>query len=157
MKKRNPKFMDETERFYLYVDKNGPLHPIFQSRCWLWTGAKIKGGYAIFRRSVANDPLSTKVLVHRFAFQMRYGAIPDGMEVDHMCRVRNCVNPHHLDVVTPTENKQRAGLFNRKDHCGYGHPMVDSNIYISGRQRSCKTCNFRRTAERRERLKNVTV
>lgn len=71
------------------------------STCWLWTGAMNKG-YGVF-----NTGNGTKE-VHRIAYQMLVGSIPSGLVIDHLCRVRNCINPDHLEVVTNRENVSRG-------------------------------------------------
>jgi hypothetical protein len=72
--------------------------------CWLWIGYVQPLGYG---RLTRND---RQVLAHRWAYEVMYGPIPEGMEIDHKCRVRRCVNPEHLQAVTRVENCQnRAG------------------------------------------------
>ena len=70
--------------------------------CWLWTGAVDAGGYAHFR----HDGRTQKA--HRVVWELLNGAVPDGLELDHLCNVRHCVNPAHLEPVTHAENMRRA-------------------------------------------------
>lgn len=97
---------------------------------------------------------------HREAYKAFKGEIPDGLELDHLCRVRNCVNPDHLEPVTRLENARRgigglmAGLRQRaKTHCPAGHPYAPENTYFRANgNRMCVTCNAawcRRNYERR--------
>lgn len=79
-------------RFWPKVDKNGP------NGCWLWTGALNPAGYGKYGDGLA----------HGAAFRLSGGVKPDGMELDHLCRVRHCVNPEHLEPVTHLENMQRG-------------------------------------------------
>jgi HNH endonuclease len=82
------------ERFWRYVDADGP--------CWLWTGTRIgRTGYG----HISLNGQTT--LAHRWAWEFLIGPIPKGMQLDHLCRVKCCVNPDHLEVVTPSENTRR--------------------------------------------------
>ena len=99
---------DPERRFWLRVDKSG--------ECWLWTGYLDPNGYGRFNHD------RTQHMAHRWAWMLTgNGEIPEGMHLDHLCRVRNCVNPDHLEVVTPTENNHRSdgptGLNYRKTEC----------------------------------------
>lgn len=73
--------------------------------CWLWTGSIASTGYGVHWTD-------EKKLVgaHRFSYELLAGPIPEGLFVDHRCRVRSCVNPAHLEPVTPAENNRRAHL-----------------------------------------------
>jgi hypothetical protein len=100
--------------------------------CWIWIRAK-PGGYG----------------PHRTIYEKLVGEIPKGLELDHLCRVKACVNPDHLDPVTHRENVRRspislAALNMRKTHCPYGHGYT-TTTNIAGRnegrvQRVCRTC-----------------
>lgn len=83
-------------RFWTKVDKSGD--------CWVWTGAKTKKGYGIFRESMRQAGGLWRA--HRWAWREANGPIPDGMEVDHECRNRACVRPSHLRLATSLQNKQ---------------------------------------------------
>ena len=87
------------ERFWRKVNKT--------DRCWLWTGALTGKGYGSFGQT----PPGGSVLAHRFAYIREFGAIPDGLVIDHLCRERRCVNPAHLEAVTNRENVVRGVLF----------------------------------------------
>lgn len=118
--------------------------------CWLWTGALAGGGYG---KGWSNG---RTVLAHRWAYQLLVGAVPEGLELDHLCRVRRCVNPEHLEPVTASVNVLRstgpavAGRHNAiKTHCPQGHPYDEANTYISpSGGRSCRTCSAARSAAR---------
>jgi hypothetical protein len=92
-------------------------------------------------------------MAHRFAYESVHGPITPGLVIDHLCRVRLCVNPAHLEPVTPGENSRRgyAWLLNRrnhqtvKTHCPAGHAYRGANLYVSPRgDRRCRTCHRER-------------
>lgn len=124
--------------FWSRVDKHGPLHPKL-GRCWLWLGAKNRKGYG----QVGIN--GGYVAVHRFAYQQERGRIKKGLTLDHLCRVRNCVNPHHLEPVTNRENILRgegiAARNYRKTHCKHGHEFTPENVYLFRGLRHCRACH----------------
>ena len=104
--------------------------------CWLWTGRKNSRGYG--------QTGGPEQMAHRTAYVLVVGPIPDGLELDHLCRVRACVKPSHLEPVTHAENCRRAAL--ARTHCRQGHPYTkDNTIWIKGGGRDCKTCHNRLT------------
>jgi len=126
-----------SRRFWSKVDKDRP------GGCWEWMGAKNEAGYGTFVMNRTQQP------AHRVAWVLLRGPIPDGFHIDHLCKNPPCVNPEHLEPVTPEENKRRgsawllAGQKNaRKTHCPLGHPYDDVNtLHLSGGRRDCRTCN----------------
>ena len=128
------------QRFWARVDREGP------GGCWLWPTVDRQTGYG--RISVGGSAQST----HRFAYQTFVGPIPEGYVVDHLCRVRACCNPAHLEPVTNRENTIRglAPLLARTRHaattcCPSGHPYDEANTYYNRNgQRSCRACARRR-------------
>jgi hypothetical protein len=101
--------MSEELRFWVKVDKNGPIplnHPEL-GPCWLWTMAIGKDGYGRFR---LNGKKGKKVLAHRFAYLLAGHEIKDDDALDHKCHVRNCVNPVHLRPATKAQNAQNRIL-----------------------------------------------
>lgn len=95
------------ERFWEKVDRRGPAD------CWLWTATRTaKDGHGRFY------PITGKgVLAHRFAYELLVGPIPDGLVIDHLCRVRLCVNPAHLEPVTAEENTRRGWRDRMAERC----------------------------------------
>ena len=132
-----------SERLWRRVDKNGPLALELGSNCWLWLGCKNNGGYGQIIGKKNKRPFAYKV--HRIAYEIVKGPIPSNLTLDHLCRVRHCVNPDHLEVVSLVENVMRGngvGVKNsHKTHCPKGHPLVEGNVYMhldGGKQ--CKIC-----------------
>jgi hypothetical protein len=104
--------------------------------CWLWTGAISSTGYGRLNLYYA----------HRIAFELHIGPIPEGMTIDHLCRVRTCVNPAHLEAVTLAENIRRSDSPSaqraRWTHCPRGHEFTPENTYLrpDGHGRQCRAC-----------------
>ena len=107
--------------------------------CWIWTGALNKKGYGHFLRG-PGDTTSA----YRFSYEIRYGPIPDGLQVDHLCRVRSCVNPEHLELVTIGENSLRGRTFaaanKTKTYCINDHVLNLDNSYGYKGRRQCIQC-----------------
>ncbi len=90
----------QSERFLAKIDRSD------LDGCWIWTGALDRGGYGLFK--------SRQVMAHRFAYELWVGPIAEGLHIDHLCYVRPCVNPAHLEPVTQAENNRRAANHARK-------------------------------------------
>jgi hypothetical protein len=126
------------ERFWAKVERR-------PDGCWVWTSTLGGGGYGTF--SIGGRQ-GRQVKAHRFAYEIVRGEIPEGLDLDHLCRVRACVNPDHLEPVTRSENVRR-GLVPQlvrerqaaKTQCPRGHPYDEANTYVTpdGR-RNCRTC-----------------
>ena len=129
------------ERFWQRVDtRDGP------GACWLWRSGRTGCGYgALYMGQPAGRPVTE--LAHRLAYALQHREpIPVGLTIDHLCRVRHCVNPAHLEVVTRGENVLRGtgpGARNaRAAVCWRGHPFDAANTYrMANGNRMCKACH----------------
>lgn len=107
--------------------------------CWKWPGCTGRNGYAsaYFKGKI--------YAAHRLAYMLKRGPIGDGLVLDHLCRVRNCVNPWHLEAVTQRENLIRGvgavAINIRKTSCIHGHDFTEANTIINrDGTRRCRTC-----------------
>ncbi len=125
------------KRFWPKVNKDGPIpdYAPHLGNCWLWTACLMKDGYGLFKGQ------EKYLATHIFSYESEYGKVPDGLELDHLCRVHACVRPSHLEAVTHQVNMMR-GIEGMKTHCPMGHPYSGENLYInpSGNSRTCRTC-----------------
>lgn len=128
------------ERVWDRIDKNGPIPKYAPGlgKCWIWQGHTVRGHGRIGIKK-------ERYIVHRVVYELLVGKIPEGLEIDHLCRVRACCNPKHLEPVTRRENQIRGfspvGLNARKTHCSHGHPFERENLYVhTDGSRVCRTC-----------------
>jgi len=116
----------------------------YESPCWVYLRATTPKGYGTV--SVRVDGKATTRPAHRLAYQLLVAPIPDELQPDHLCRNRPCINPAHIEVVTPRENTLRGEGPTAKNakatHCVHGHELTPENVYIhpNGRWRTCRTC-----------------
>lgn len=124
--------------------------------CWLWKGA-ISRGYG--RLYCKGNP--KYVLAHRFSYEHFVGKIPSDKVIDHICRVKNCVRPEHLRVLSSVENTLLGISFTainaRKIRCNKGHEFNETNTYQAKLQRGCRKCRKRSSllSKRRRFLKKL--
>ncbi len=130
---------------------------ISKKGCWLWQAKvnKITGyGHTWYK--------GKDYLAHRFSYMLYKGKIPKKYVIDHLCRVRRCVNPNHLETVTLRENIMRgkglASINARKTHCKRGHILSGKNLYLAKRKnrrtnRECKICRSRTSIEHQKKNK----
>ena len=113
------------------------VHKDPETGCWLWTACKRKG-YGAFWLD------GHTLRAHRWAYEHFVGPIPGELQLDHLCRVCHCVNPAHLEAVTPQVNTLRSSavtaLNATRTACPVGHPYSVENTYQSRGRRYCKTC-----------------
>lgn len=125
--------------------------------CWLWTGATLPGGYVQVCWAIDGDS-GKNHLIHRISYLFHVGSIPEGLVLDHLCRVRHCVNPKHLEPVTTRENILRGvspikvNAF--KTHCVRGHELVGGNLYFQDTQKTKRGCKICRNLSRRNKYEN---
>lgn len=142
------------ERFLKYVDPEER-----EDGCWLWMGAQAGrpdaryGRFWVGRRTEAGHPAAEQA--HRVSYELFVGPIPEGLEIDHLCRSSLCVNPEHLEPVTRLEN-QRRGFApmqeqRKRTHCPKGHEYTEENTYVWNGMRRCRRCNADHQAARRAR------
>lgn len=136
----SPKWRPAEDRFWEKVEPTG--------FCWNWTGCVVVAGYGRF--GVGNGVVAN---AHRWAYEYLVGPIPEGADLDHLCRNRACVNPDHLEPVTRGDNVLRGfsspAANARKTHCKNGHEFTEENTIRRRGTRECRTCV--RLADRRRR------
>lgn len=148
---------NQIQNFLDKIDKSG--------ECWVWTARKTKTGYGLF--SYRNSGRQYQNYAHRISYELYVGKIPDGLQIDHLCRNRSCVNPEHLEPVTALENTRRkpvksippmATVNREKTHCINGHEYTEEN---TGRDasgyRKCKECARLNTKSWREKRDKTTA
>ncbi|KKN67778.1 hypothetical protein LCGC14_0458110 [marine sediment metagenome] len=122
--------------------------------CWLWQGYIRPDGYGEFAVSHRKS-----MPAHVFSYTDTYGPLPEGLELDHLCRVHSCVRPDHLEAVTHQTNTLRgvgpAAQNAKKIHCPQGHPYDASNTSIYKNRRRCRECNRIREYRRNHDLSST--
>lgn len=118
------------------VETPGPL----PTPCMVWRWARGKNGYGTI--SCKGKPK----YAHRASYEAFRGPIPEGFQIDHLCKVVGCVNPEHLEAVTPRENTLRSNSLSainaRKTHCPRGHAYDVSNTCMNDGARRCRVCTL---------------
>jgi hypothetical protein len=140
------------ERFLTKVEKTGvcAIPGLAGGGCWLWMGGRRnKEGHGGF--AVSHDRV---VPAYRFAYEHYRGSIADGLVPDHLCRTPQCVNPWHLELVTPRVNTLRgrapSAMNAQKTHCVRGHQFTPENTRISSGRRICRACHAEKLRRFRE-------
>lgn len=133
------------ERFFAKVVA-GP------NNCWIWTGA-VRAGYPTFTVDGPRGACTRSVGAHRWSWEYANGAIPEGLQIDHVkdrgCTSKLCVNPSHLEPVTPRENSLRYTRTIRYCPAGHEHNETNTRICKDGK-RACRACERERARRKRE-------
>lgn len=140
---------DVNGRIRTHVRKTGP------DDCWQWEGPRTTNGYGKWNK---NGRIR---MAHRVIYELLVGPVPEGLELDHLCRNKLCVNPRHLEPVTRTENARRGicGVLRTlkaamQTYCKRGHPLINAYISPDG-HRHCRACTNMRAIEYRRRKKDA--
>ncbi len=120
--------------------------------CWEWVGYHHSCGYGVMTR------MNRPYYAHRAAYELFVGPIPEGLQLDHLCRNRACCNPLHLEAVTAKVNVNR-GLSGARSHCVRGHEFTADNVYLrpDNGKRQCRRCAALREANKRKAGANHDV
>ena len=136
------------DRFWCHVE------PEPNSGCWIWIGALRRKGYGLFRVGARN------MGAHRIAYELSREPIPFGLQIDHLCRNTRCVNPGHMEVVTPRENTLRGigvtAVLAKKTECVRGHRFDEANTrHTPQGTRHCRACGRDRNRARDPRARRA--
>ena len=124
-----------------------------ENGCHTWTGSRDKNGYG--KVGVVGETRMVMRMAHRVRYEREVGPIPEGMQLDHLCRNKACCNPAHLEPVTQRENLLRGNtLIARaaaRTHCAKGHPLTGDNLLRSRLRDGRRTCRICRNEWERNR------
>lgn len=131
--------MSESQRVPIAERMARSIEVDVETGCHVWQLSRASTGYG----QVADGRKMR--LAHRVAYELANGAVPSGLQIDHLCRNRACVNPAHLEPVTQAENIRRgmcpAAVNARKTHCPREHPYNEANTYENAGKRRCRACD----------------
>lgn len=139
------------EKNLLYEGNNFLRRVDVTDGCWLWVGGKDMAGYGVTRMG------KDHVKVHRLSYAYYIGWLDANLVIDHLCEVKSCVNPFHLEQVARGENTRRAVMnkHGTHDYCSRGHAWAGNAVYYStttgGKQKVCRKCNVINVATSRKK------
>lgn len=140
----------QTSTFSLYEEVRA--RPVDSDGCWLYAGKMNAYGYGFI-----TSGRKLRAMAHRAMYETIIGPIPEGLQLDHLCRVTQCINPDHLEPVTPRVNVLRSHSVTsakaRQTHCKRGHPFNDRNTYRHENHRRCRVCMRDLRRERYRKLR----
>ena len=134
------------------------IHVEPNTGCWLWVGAQAGYGYGVI------SVMGKNTYAHRYFYEATKGVILHGLEIDHLCRTRCCVNPDHLEAVAHKTNMHRSSAVRGAklyaagiSECPKGHPYDEENTYTKNGKRHCRKCQRVRSAEydQKNRIKRM--
>jgi len=134
------------ERFWANVNRSAP------ASCWEWQAHRSRDGYGRLRAQAPGSGEARMVSAHRVAYELSVGPVPEGLQLDHLCRNRACCNPAHLEPVTCQDNVRRGisppAAHAAQAECINGHPFDEANTYFwrARRSRACRACGRAATA-----------
>lgn len=142
-----------------------PAIRVDEDGCWIWQMAKRKLGYGVLTRT--RNGVTTSRAAHCLVYEILVGPIPDGLELDHLCRVPWCVNPEHMEPVTHAENIRRGAMGHLSElrrpkpwptHCPKGHAYDEKNTAVNDRNRPvCRRCSSDKTIRWQRRAAGIDV
>ena len=120
--------------------------------CWRWDGSLTSTGYGRIGHGGRVENGGTRERAHRVTYRLLRGPIPEGTELDHLCRNTRCVNPEHLEPVSHRVNIQRG--YGTETHCRHGHERTPENTYTApSGGRTCRLCTRKLDRERKRAIR----
>lgn len=131
------------------LDRFAEKIALTDSGCIEWIAGTAGDGYGFFYAGRTTTGQTGRAYAHRWSYEYHVGPIPEGLQIDHLCGNRLCVNPKHLEPVTALENLRRADGNHKKTHCPSGHPYEGDNLRIYRGARLCRACRRQYDLRRR--------